>query len=272
MKMYKALALLTLISITVATNAGFYAEQLTQEKHPSSFVLSSNSDVFINAIYSTSFKEADKFIMALKSDQKLWNLLQNWDKLSLQEQIPLLKKVFNHEVKSLGIAAPKLIIDLNYKRAAFFEFADNLTGTGTVYLNPSLVYSENKYSSLSLLIHETRHSAQLQMTKANHGMSHLGYFFRESFMTQKKIGHQLGFCDFLTLNNEYEAFLFGNYVIHKITAGTIDIKGMGTFASQFNKDGSIKIDLKKLHNDPHNNVLNKFNQLEEMQAQRLGIQ
>jgi hypothetical protein len=253
-------------------HANFYADPVTHNKHSTSFVLNSKSAGFINAVYSTSFKAADNFIKTLKRDTKLWDSLKKWDQISLQEQLPLLKRIFNHEVKSLGIDPPKLIIDLNYNRAAFFEFPDNLAGTGTVYLNPSLVYSENKYSSLSLLIHETRHSAQLQMTKANHGMYHLGYFFRESFMTQKKIGHKLGFCDFLTLNNEYEAFLFGNYVIHKITAGTIDIKGMGTFASQFNKDGSIKIDLKKLHNDPHNNVLNKFNQLEEMQAQRLGIQ
>ena len=37
------------------------------------------------------------------------------------------------------------------------------------------------------------------------------------------MGHKLGFCDFLTLNNEYEEFLFGHYVINQMTNGKIDL-------------------------------------------------
>ena len=73
------------------------------------------------------------------------------------------------------------------------------------------------------------------------------------------------FCDFLTLNNEYEAFQFGNYVVTVLTHGQVDTLGMGTYASQYNKDLSLKIDLPSLFEEGANDVLEKFNLLEKAQ-------
>lgn len=76
--------------------------------------------------------------------------------------------------------------------------------------------------------------------------------------------------DFLTLINEYEAFQFGNYVVGALTEGVVDTLGMGAYASQYNADFSLKIDLPKLFKDHEANsenqsILKAFNTLEKAQ-------
>ena len=43
--------------------------------------------------------------------------------------------------------------------------------------------------------------------------------------------------------NEYEAFQYGNYVLGKLTHWQVDMLNMGTFASQFDNQGLLKLDL-----------------------------
>jgi hypothetical protein len=70
----------------------------------------------------------------------------------------------------------------------------------------------------------------------------------------------------LTLLNEYEAFLFGNYVVGRLTDWRVDMIDMGTFASQFDSSGALKIDLEKISRENGGgNILEPFNRLEQTQ-------
>jgi hypothetical protein len=242
---------------------------LIQQQNPYAFALKPQSSKFIEDVYKKTFIEADNFLARLRSHTSLMNELTSFKELSAQEQVPVLKEVFKIEVESLGITAPKLIIDFHYKRAAFFDYDINSNLPGTVYINPLKTFKENKLAALSLLIHETRHSAQLQLAQTlSKGVLATG--FRQAFIAQKLLTGKLGFSDFLTLNNEYEAFLFGNFVIHKLYAGREDMIDMGTFASQINGFGNIKIDLNRLQNENPENILDIFNDLQREQARLLG--
>ncbi|SFD38396.1 hypothetical protein [Pseudoalteromonas denitrificans] len=129
----------------------------------------------------------------------------------------------------------------------------------------------DKYAALAFLVHETRHSYQFQLGNTRL-KSALVIGYKNAFEVQKlsKAG-TLSFSDFLTLLNEYEAFMFGNYVIGKLTHWKVDQSKLGTYASQFNKNSSLKINLLKLHKSTKNDsVLLQFNQLMKAQKEYLG--
>ena len=89
--------------------------------------------------------------------------------------------------------------------------------------------------------------------------------YLSAFETQTHLSGA-SFSDFLTLLNEYEAFQFANQVLELLTDGQFDSVMMGTFASQFDAHGELKIDLIKLHqNGQEGSLLEKFN--EHMTAQ-----
>ena len=251
----------------------FYANADIQNLRPAGFAVQTQSSLFVNLIKKFSLKEANKLIRRIRSNEQLYLDLQNYALLTPMEQVPLLKAVFTEEVESMGIVAPKLVIDLNYPRGAFFEFDIDSTDPGTVYINPAKTYSDNPIMSLSLLIHETRHSLQLQMAQAGNvsGMrGPVAAAYYNAFKAQGELQGKLSFCDFLTLNNEYEAFLFGNYIIHNLFEGSVDMISMGTYASQFNERGELKIDLDHLHKHSKN-ALEDFNLLQLEQAEALGL-
>lgn len=248
----------------------FYANKSVQNLYKEAFALSSESKNFVNTVYASTFEQADKFINDLKKDEILWKKVLNYGTLSIAEQIAVLAEVFNIEVKSLGIVAPEISISTNYERAAYFEYDLQKKGNGTVYINPKKTYDENRLMSLSLLIHETRHASQLALAK-NSSKEVMGASYKAAFTMQKNMKGKLNFSDFLTLNNEYEAFLFANYVFHKIYNGQEDMIDMGTYASQFRQDGSVKIDLKNLHAIHPHLVLEMFNMFMAEQAQDLGV-
>jgi len=252
----------------------FYANEAAQRTRAEGFALQPESAVFVRQSKRVSLWQAERLIKDLKEDQELFAQLQSFSGLTPMEQVPVLKAVFKVEVRSMGIKAPNLVIDLNYPRAAFFEFDVNSTNPGTVIINPSKSYADNPLMSLSLLIHETRHSLQLQMAQAGKTQGMRGPMARayfNAFQAQRELSGKLSFCDFLTLNNEYEAFLFGNYVIHKLYDARVDMISMGTFASQFDREGNLKIDLAHLHARPAKNVLEEFNLRQQEQARLLGL-
>ena len=138
----------------------------------------------------------------------------------------------------------------------------------------------NPHAGLMLLIHETRHSAQIQRafdpTSSMNESIAKGY--RAAFHAQKELSSKItSFSDFLTLNNEYEAFSFGNFVVGSLTDWKADTLDMGTFASQYNADQSLKIDLVELFEKREcggieGSVLDEFNRLEKEQYDLLNKQ
>jgi len=175
-------------------------------------------------------------VAALEADASVIAAIRGWDKLSVPEQVPFLRQVFDIETGTLGITPPELVIGEDVKPgAAYFDFDPDKGGTGRVLLNTkALAQEKNPYVSLALLIHETRHSAQFQLPSKT---------FDAAFRAQKAMTGKLTFCDFMTLLNEYEAFQFGNYVVGKVTAWNVRMPDMGTFASQYDEHGQLKIDL-----------------------------
>ena len=259
--MKNILTLIALLSFSALNAEGpsrFYANRSIQELSPPAFALEMVSKEFINTVSLTTYSEADKFLVELAKNEELFEKVKNYHLLTLVEQIVVLRNVFEIEVRAMNITPPKLIIDVNYERAAYFEYDLQDATNGIVYINPSITFNTNKFMSLSLLIHETRHSAQLNLAK-NVSTEILGHHYYQAFKAQKDLSGQLGFSDFLTLNNEYEAFLFANYTIYKLFNGTIDMVDMGTFASQVNRRGKVKIDLQNLHDHHSDRLTEVFN-------------
>ena len=259
--------LLCLFITKKAIAADFFATNKVQRRFPHAFALQPESRKFLKESYKKTIEYGDRLIKAIKHDHHLYTAILNWENLSMKEQIPYLRRVFELEYKALNIQPPQLKInDPKMQRGAFFEFDPNKPGTGTVYINTRKL---KNYESLALIIHETFHSAQFQYAFSNNKSAH-AKAHKEAFIAQKQLFGKLGFCDFLTLNNEYEAFLLGNYVLGKLTYWKLEMLGMGTFASQFNQQGHLRINLldlsQKLGNE---SLLDKFNILEIEQKKLL---
>lgn len=232
------------LSFTVSSN-NFYASDERQKEAPVAFVLQNQDPLFLEAILANTMSDAEKLINKIIDDEQLSVAVAKWPTLTVAQQIPLLRKLFALEIESFDITPPQLIIDeTSYpKRMVYFDFDLDNKSPGIVYLNPVKLHAYGPYASLAFLLHETRHSAQIQLAFSNKSV--LGPFYYAAFTAQKSL-KGLGFSDFLTLNNEYEAFLFGNYVLGRLTHWQVDTLNMGTFASQFDQQGKLKINLANL--------------------------
>lgn len=267
-----------LISITASaqsssSDSNFFANESVQRRQPEAFVLQPESENFLHSMDSDSIGLREGLVLAIKEDPRLYEAILAWETLTIEEQVPFLRQVFALEVQLMNIKSPELIIDSGRipGRAAFFEFNVEKPDAGKVFLNPEVLKGMDKYASLALLIHETRHSAQFQLAfGAATGSSTAAQAYRAAFVAQNT--DIRSFCDFLTLANEFEAFQFGNYVLGKLTSWKVDMPGMGTFASQFSSAGELKVDLLQLlkNKDPKN-LLEKFNEAELGQCKLLGF-
>lgn len=258
-------------------NTRFFANEAVQREHPHSYVLQPEAESFVRAMDKNTIEVRDTLVQAIIQSPVLYQAIKDWEALSFDEQVPFLKQIFELEVKLMKISPPELIFDAKAipGRAAFFEFDINNPSAGKVILNPDVLSKMDKHASLSLLLHETRHSAQFQLAykRPNENDEDLimAHAYRASFETQQSTNVE-SFCDFLTLANEYEAFQFGNYVLGKLTHWGVDLLDMGTLASQYNAHGKLKIDLLKLL-DSHDNrkLIEIFNDLEVEQCKDLGV-
>ncbi|WP_282166502.1 hypothetical protein [Shewanella japonica] len=244
----------------------FYANQALQQQAPQAFALQPQSDAFLAPAYALTISHADRLVGLINQDKNVTEAIANWSDLTIDEQIPWLKKVFDLAVQSFGTQTPLLIIDNHSypNKMVYFDFDVEKGGSGIVYLNPEKLAEEDPYASLAFLVHETRHSYQFQqaLSGENYPISQ-GYL--AAFNAQKQL-KGFGFSDFLTLLNEYEAFQFGNYVIGQLTNWQVDMLNMGTFASQFNRQGQLKIDLQALSlNASEQTLLEQYNELAQKQ-------
>lgn len=262
-----------------APESRFFANSAVQRSHPHAFVLQPEAETYLRSLEAETKALRDRLVAVISQDSKLSRAIQNWRSLSTEEQIPFLKRVFELEVEVMNIDPPELIIDAKSipGRAAYFDFNIERPGPGQVLLNPEVLAGMDKYAALALLIHETRHSAQFQMafTGASQRLPHssaASVAYQASFRAQKDESLEIrSFCDFLTLANEFEAFQFGNDVLGQLTNGKVDLSDMGTFASQYNDKGRLKLDLVELlDNGKPGTLLEKFNEAEITQCRQLG--
>lgn len=269
MKLNKLLSGLTalccLASLPSLGQDKFFANEQIQQQAPKAFALQPENNVWLSATWQLTLEHADELLAKIAQDKQLTAAIANWPELTIDEQIPWLKRVFELEVVTFGTKAPQLIIDNHSypNKMVYFDFDNNQPSSGIVYLNPEKLAKEDKYASLAFLLHETRHSYQFQQAHQLQDVTSLG--FKAAFAAQKQI-QGMGFSDFLTLVNEYEAFQFGNYVLGKLTHWQVDMVNMGTFASQFNQQGDLKINLIELAKDTSkSSLLEQYNELAKQQ-------
>ena len=250
-------------------NPRYFANQKVQRLAPEAFALQPETADFHKNLKVSQQAEMDELLNLIAGHPDLLKKIEMFKELEWAHKEEVLREVFALEVEALKIDAPDLIISNSAtKNQAYFDFDIEKPTPGRVLLNPEELQKDpNPYSSLMLLIHETRHSAQFQRAfLSNDKKDIIGKFYRAAFTAQKKHADKIrSFCDFLTLNNEYEAFQFGNYVVTVLTNGNVDTLGMGTYASQYNRDLSLKIDLTQLFDQHPEAVVEKFNLLEKAQ-------
>lgn len=256
----------------------YFANEEIQRLAPEAFALQPEASEFHQEIILKAKKERESFLSLIRSDKQLVEKIQKFKDLDWKDKEEVLRQIFSLEVKALGMRAPELIIDnTTIKGQAYFDFDIQNPGAGRVILNLEEISKDpNPHAGLLLLIHETRHSAQFQEAFEKKGAAAKAY--KASFSAQKKYQDKItSFSDFLTLINEYEAFQFGNYVVQDLLEGGVDTLGMGTFASQYNQDFTLKIDLPGLfkaqkEGQLNDKIINIFNKLEKSQYDILTAQ
>lgn len=255
----------TLFSTSAAADAKFFANPELQKQMPAAFALQPQAHSFLQPAFKQTITDGDRLVAAIRADRELAQAIARWPSLSMEQQIPYLQRLFALEVATMGVEPPKLLIDdHSYPgRTVYFDFDPQSPSTGTVYLNPEKLAERPKYESLAFLLHETRHSFQFQRAFSNtfESSNAVERGFAAAFKAQKSL-KGFSFSDFLTLLNEYEAFQFGNYVLGQLTDWQLDMTDMGTFTSQFDRDGKLKIDLIALAAEQSNrSLLERYNEL-----------
>ncbi|WP_419421374.1 hypothetical protein ACNVED_15030 (plasmid) [Legionella sp. D16C41] len=247
----------------------FFANSSFQDLFPGASVLHIESRNFLEESLLTTYAQGDVLIAAIQGEPGLADLIVNFPKLNELERIQVMQRVFKLQVKTSGLPAPELFLDSTAKKSTFFQFDPAQPGPGKVILNPIKLFADaNPHAALLFLIHETRHSYQFQLgfggiNSVDATAYQLGFFAQKQLFDQKI---KVSFCDFLTLNQEYEAFLFGNYVLAVLTNGVVKTADMGTFASQYLIHSGLRLDLPKLARETDSqNLLNAFNELEKAQ-------
>lgn len=269
----------------------FNARKEFQHKAPYAFVLEPEGALYLEQLNTQAIQDADAFSNSLLGDHVFSAKLKNFPTVTLDQKKNILKDLFAREIASLQkshlgqFTLEPPILDLNdqFKAPAYFDFdlADP-SNPGKIVIN--LIDAEvlnRPNAAISFLVHETRHSFQLQFARqmvAQPTYAKLSAGFLSAFQAQKTMR---GFTrmDFYTLANEYEAFLFGDRVILRVFDHTIDFLDMGSFASQFKSDETLKLDILTLQRDWNHGFLetgsvdperaeklfDQFNALEEIQ-------
>ncbi len=273
---------LTNYAFAESIDKNYFANNEVQRLLPDAFALQPEARAFHQINEGASKKEIATFLELIENNTSLVKDIKKFPELDWENKERILRAVFALEVEALEINAPELIIDTTtIKGEAYFDFDLNHPGAGKVILNPKAISQDsNPYAALMLLIHETRHSAQFQKafdpTSTMNGA--LAHGYRAAFQAQKELATKItSFSDFLTLLNEYEAFSFGNFIVGSLTNWKADTLGMGTFASQYNADKTLKIDLLQIfkkvdQGEIKTSVLEEFNRLEKAQYDLLKAQ
>jgi len=249
--------------------AKFLAHPEIEAKAPGAFSLQPESLPFLQAVDRSVRPQRDALVSAIQAVPALAKAIAHYDTLTWNEQVPVLKQVMALEGKVMGFTLPPLVIQEGPSRIpSYFDFDPAMPGTGKVILYPEAIAQEkNPYASLLLLIHEVRHSAKFQLAHQEGLGGDAGALakgFKASFGAQRVLYQELGFCDFCSLNAEFEAFQAGNYVVGRLTGWRVETLDMGCLSSQYDAQGKLRVDLLELaHGVGPAGVLAAFNQKEE---------
>jgi hypothetical protein len=261
----------------------FFARREVEARAPKAFSLMPEAQAGLRAIEADSTVARSKVLEAIRANPDLLGRVRMFPTLTWEQQLRVLRAVFDLECRTLEITPPELVISTTeIKGPAYFDFDPARPGTGRVILNPEAIARDaNPWTGLLLLIHETRHSAQFQLAfgEATVGASAFDpeqprrlrqEHYRAAFVAQKAFSNDLNFSDFCSLNHEYDAFRFGNFIVGALTDWKADTLDMGCFSSQFDAHGVPRIDLVKLGNlVGYGNLLDAFNELEREQYRLL---
>lgn len=256
--------ILCLVSVNIFAASDFYANKEIQDKYPGAFATQKRTIPFHKNL---KLSERTDIIREILKDVLLASDIRNFETLSTDQQVSVLKKLFQLECRIMKIIPPELIIDeTSIPGWAFFEFDYKVGGAGKVYLNlKKLKQTDKKSDFIILLLHETRHSAQFQRSQVYQDPVSKG--FANSFRAQKSLkdgNAKMSFCDFMLLLNEFEAFQFANYIYGSLTNWNTPINDNGTLASQYDENGNLRLNLLPILIGEHDPV-ETFNQLEEEQ-------
>jgi hypothetical protein len=165
----------------------YFANQDVQSLSPEAFVLQPESKQFVFYSLEDSMGERLRLVEKIREDIGLYFQIQIYESLLDFQKENVLRKIFALEVSVLNIKAPELIIDnTSIAGESYFDFEINNQGPGRVILNPSSIAKDkNPYLGLLLLIHETRHSAQIQRAFSKDDVVAKGY--KAAFIAQKKL-------------------------------------------------------------------------------------
>ncbi|MBL7542871.1 MAG: hypothetical protein JNL11_03600 [Bdellovibrionaceae bacterium] len=261
-----ALNLPTLVHAQIPNDPSFFANAQIQSTVPEAFAVQEKSIPFLKLQRARFQSDVLRLVNSIRTDKNLILAITRFPNLSLEQKAEVMRQTFTHVTKSLGIMPPLLVLDNNFKNATYFDFDLKNPSPGRVILSPKeLAAMPNPYSPLLYLIHETKHSAQFQLafSKQTGSSSILAKSYRAAFTAQKDLQGKLSFSDFLTLVSEYDAFQYGNAVVALLKGEKASDERMGTYASQFDQHGRLKIDLIQLF-ETHGaaNFLSAFNLLE----------
>lgn len=256
--------------------SSFLAHPEIQAQAPAAFSLQPESLPFLQAAERSVLPHRDAMVAAIQADQSLSREIARYDQLAWEQQVPVLQQVMALEGRVMGFTLPPLVIQNGpSKIPSYFDFDPKQGGTGKVILYPEAIAREKSpYASLLLLIHEVRHSAQFQMANQADRLSGdvrtLAKGYQASFVAQQALSARLGFCDFCSLNAEFEAFQAANYIVGRLTDWQVDTRDMGCLSSQYDKQGSLRVDLLGLARSVGPaGVLAAFNEREKAHYQEL---
>ncbi len=255
-----------------ALDPKFFARQDVQALRPGAFSQMPQALPMLDAIQRESQPRRQALIQVIRQEPDLLGDIRGFGRLGRDRQYAVLKRVFELECRVLGITPPEFALDSTMRGAAYFDFDLTKPGAGRVLLNPAeLAKDPNPYAALLLLVHETRHSAQLQMTfDPRHGGENPAKGYRAAFEAQKTLSERLNFSEFCSLFNEYEAFQFANYVIGTLSDWEANTLDMGCFSSQYDGHGQLRIDLLALSRETGaNGLLAAFNEGQKEQYRLL---
>jgi hypothetical protein len=246
--------------------ANFYANPELQLKYPNAFATQLSAIPFHKYLEESVQSERYELIQAITEDFQLHHDILAFETLSLENQVKVLERLFQIECDVLSIVPPTLIIDeTSIPGYAFFEFDYLEGGSGKVFINKKKLKEEkNKSEFIILLLHETRHSAQFQLSQTQ-TQDIISKGYEASFKTQKELKTlqvKISFCDFMLLINEFEAFQFANYIYGSLTNWQDPITSMGTLGSQYSNSGELRLNLLEILNQTNIDPVVLFNQLE----------
>ena len=251
------------------------ASAAVEGKDPSAFVLSPDNADFRSALAQVIDPNRQKFIAAIKGNPDLMNKFQNWNTLAQADQVATLKQVSDLEGQVMGFTPPPIVTKPGVPGDGTLGFfaPDPQGGLGSVTLFPDAIAKADNWTPLVTISHEMEHAHQDQIVKAaaagqfaaGSPEATLAKGFSSADQGIEQVGgeNKLNYGDYAHLNNEYDAFRFGNPTGAVVSDGAANTSDLGFVDAQFDKTGAPLLDINQLAQQVGpDNLLSAVNQKE----------